>query len=541
MTKKTAVMTIAIGDEYQVLAKLTHPIIKNYADRINSDFIPITESNISHSTPHWEKFIIYDLLNKYERIIYFDTDLIIRDDCPNLFEEVNHMDFGAFNEAPFTPGRQSALAQACQEYGIRIDKWKGTYWNTGVMVISRPHKEAFKKPEKESFNFFEQSYLNAKLNSSDFTTHDLHYYFNRLSCMDPLTGEQRHAAYIIHYAGAPNMQNVMETMRGDLRIWRDAAPDYNFQRHVIIDVQGGLGDQIDAEPTVQYLLKHIYPYEDVRLMTHFPRVFEHLDIPVAYHGQLDYSLDTQPYHIITLPGPDTLMWKYASNLLCHTVDFCSLAILRRTLPDADKTITLSCKESEIEEVKSVIGDNLQNMVLVHAGKHWPSKTFPKEWWQEIIDGIQEAGITICLIGKDDPDCTRGVIDLECREGMLDTRNLLSLGGLIALISQSKVLLSNDSSPIHIAGAFENWVVLIPTCKHPDHLLPYRHGTKAFRTSSLYKRLTLDSVSSAPSEIYTTTADEVVGDILDYLPEPQDVINAVIEAYQQMKEAENVSI
>ena len=64
---KFAVVTIACGDAYQKIAKLTHPTIKAYADKIGAEFIVIDKSD--RSSPHWMKFQLHDLLNQYDRIV----------------------------------------------------------------------------------------------------------------------------------------------------------------------------------------------------------------------------------------------------------------------------------------------------------------------------------------------------------------------------------------------------------------------------------------------------------------------------------------
>jgi len=92
----------------------------------------------------------------------------------------------------------------------------------------------------------------------------------------------------------------------------------------------------------------------------------------------------------------------------------------------------------------------------------------------------------------------------------------------------KVVVSNDSSPIHIAGAFDNNIVLIPTCKHPDHLLPWRKGSQSYKTVSLYKKLTLDTCDSRPTTVGGSSAEFVNGDILDHLPNTKDVVDKVLE-------------
>ena len=535
LQNKNLLLTIAMGELYKILAELTHPTFINYAKKINADFLSINEKNISQTTPHWEKFQIYDLLKKYDRILYVDTDIIIRADAPNLFDEVPYFELGLFDEAPYTENRHIAFQQACHAYGILPQNWNGKYYNTGVMVISRPHKDLFKKPEREIHNFFEQTYLNVQIATKNIPVHNLKYWFNRMSCMDSLIGEDRHASYFIHYAGFPNPQMLPNVIYNDLKKWEKNHPNYNFKRHILINVQGGLGDQISAEPAIRYLLNHIYVNEDVRIVTHFPRLFTHFNIPVSKHGEMNYSIDTKPWQVITLPGPETVQWSIVSNLLTYTTDFCSMALLKRTLPDKDKQFHLEILPEDKQEVEEIIDCDLENLVLIHAGRHWESKTFPKEWWQKIIDDLYNKGYRICLIGKDSPgdngefegNGARGTVNVYAYDNIIDTRNLLSLGGLIYLISKAKVVISNDSAPIHIAGAFDNYIILIPTCKHPDHILPYRkNGDKHYKSFAFYKKLTLDDFPSEPTTLYTVTADKVLGDFYDYLPETDEIVNCV---------------
>jgi len=537
---KSLVLTIVLGEQYQTMSKLTHPTIQSYARKIGADFLCIDKQTISQTTPHWEKFQIFHLLNKYERIIYVDTDLIIRDDCPNLFDIVPKEQLGMFNEAPFTDRSREMMIDVCREYDIKLSSWDGRYYNTGVMVISRLHKYLFKKPEKEIFNFYEQSYLNMiiarekSLVRESPLMFDLEYRFNRMPCMDPFTGEERYASWIIHYAGFPSMEFVLSLIPRDIQRWEDVA-DHRYPRHILVEVQGGLGDQISAEPAIRYMMEHVYPGEDIQVKTHFPRVFRHLNLPTFLHEDWKPAADTPYYKVLTLPGPDTLMWQTVSNLLCHTVDYVSMAILRRTLPNQDKEIRLDVGLDDVAELVDVVGvRKLDDLVVVHPGRHWESKTFPKAWWQELIDGLSEAGIPLCIIGQDER--TRGVQELTLNDKIIDMRNLLSLGSLFAVIKSARILISNDSAPIHIAGAFPNWIFLIPSCKHPDHILPFRQGSQYFKTRTFYKKLTLDDCPSAPTEVHGSSGEFIKSDWKDYLCEPCEIIAEAKKVYFNKKAA-----
>lgn len=532
--RKHLVLTIAVGNAYQQLAKITHPTLRRYAEKIGADFLSIDGS--SASTPHWEKFRIFDLLNQYERIVYLDTDLIIRDDCPNLFEIVPQNYLGVFNEAPFTGGRASAMQDVLNQYEETLPEWNGAYYNTGVMVISRGQKYLFKMPDVEASSFYEQGYLNMKIAKDKIWIHPLKYQFNRMTCMDGLTGEERHASYIVHYAGYHYVDDgalsfISGLIAKDIARWTLDSPNYNYQRHILIDVQGGLGDQVDAEPAIRYLKAYVYPDDDVNVVTHFPRLFRHLDLPIFRHGEFQPAQDTPYYHVLTLPGPSTVTWSVVSNLLCHTVDYISMALLRRTLPLKDRRIRLDVDLSDIAGLLNIIGiQNLEELVLVHPGRHWESKTFPSSWWQLIIDGLHGEGLPVCLIGKEEDG--RGTVDIIVREGIVDTRDLLDLNSLICLIAHANLLITNDSAPLHVAGAFDNSILLIPSCKHPDHLLPYRNGGhQDYKAKALYKRLTLDDCDSQPTSVHGASGEFVKGDILDYLPEPEEIVATAVEMFE----------
>ena len=537
------ILTLAIGNDYQQMAKITHPVIKKYAKKIGADFKCIDTQTTSKTSPHWEKFQIYDLLNRYDRILYIDTDIIIRDDCPNLFDIVPKYKLGMFNEASWTDRSKELIIDICKQYGKTLPDWNGKYYNSGMIVLSKQHKYLFKKPDKEVFSFYEQSYLNMMIALEKPLMYELPYKFNRMTCMDRFTGEERFAAYIIHYAGYPSIEWVLDLIPKDIKKWEQAKGNYNYKRHIYISVSGGLGDQINAEPAIRFMKKYIYPEADIIVATHFPRIFQHLKdkITVVKQGEANLKDDTPYYIISSLPDVKEIIWTIVSNLLCHTVDYCSIALLRRTLPMKDRQPKLIVNLQDMANLIDTIGiRNLNDLVVIHPGRHWHSKTFPVKWWQEVINGLAK-NCKVCIIGKnspgDPPDYkagARGTVDVRCPKNAIDLRDLLDLGSLIALLQSAKVLISNDSAPIHIAGAFDNHIVLIPSCKHPDHVLPYRHGRIDYKTKALYKKLTIDEVNSQPTQVEGTSAEFAIGNWNDYLLEPKQIIQEILN----IKEGQN---
>lgn len=532
-----AVVTIAIGDAYQMMCQLTHPSLKAYADKIGADFICIDKQKISQTTPHWEKFQIFTLLNKYEHILYLDTDIIIRDDCPNLFDIVPPRFLGAFNEAKFTDRSKELMIDVCKQYDVTLPNWDGRYFNTGVLVISRQHKHLFKKPEKEVCNFYEQTYLNMMIAKEDVPMFELKHEFNRMTCMDRFTGEERFASYIIHYAGVPNVNLVLNLIPMDLATWKRNGVDYKYKRHIYVSVSGGYGDQIAAEPAVRFMRNELYPDDEFVVATFWPRLYEHLKkdgVTVCKQGEANLAED-KPYFIVqSLPGPDKPMWAMVSHLLCHTLDYSAISMMKRTLPVEHKQIKFEVTLNDVVNLFEIIGiQDVSKFIVVHPGKHWDSKTFPVEWWQEVIDKLAESGRAVCIVGKDDAGDhpsyeagARGTVDVKCPEGSYDLRNLLDIGSFAALLSMADTIITNDSFPVHLAGAFDINIILIPSCKHPDYILPFRHGSQYYKAKALYKRLVIDDIESRPTQVYETSAEVKNVDWNKYLPMVSEVVSTL---------------
>jgi ADP-heptose:LPS heptosyltransferase len=529
MKKENLVLTITIGDYYQKISQYTLPSIQNYANKIGADFLNIKQGQGGFITQKWNKFYIHELLNEYKRIIYLDIDILIREDCPNLFDIVPVDKLGMFNEGRYTT-RYEYLEQASEYYKEPLKPWNGKFYNSGVMVISRLHKKIFKLPHGIDFVETDQPYLNLRISNDRIEMFDLDFRFNRMDILDKFCGISRLDSYIVHYAGAPQ-DMIFDVIESDLQQWEIDGPEYEYKRNILISVTAGMGDQLCAEPAIRYTQK-LYPDANIFVVTHFKRLFEHLDLPIYDYDEWKGIKDAI-LTMYTCPDEQQADHKF-SHVLFHPTDFSTMSMIRRTIPNEEKQIKLKLDAADVAYVYNLLKekDPTKPVVLVHAGKWWPSKTLPIDWWQEIVDKLSEK-LTVVLIGKT-IDEKQGYQPINCPQGGYDFRDLTTLGELFALISLSKCLVTNDSSPLHIAGAFDNWIVTVPTCKHPEHILPYRNGTQSYKTKSLYKKLLLDDLEIRHTEFKTDTIDLIPEDktLYDYIPEVDDLVKEVFKIYEK---------
>lgn len=209
LTRK-AVVTINIGTKFKRMGELTIPTMRDYAKKIGAEFVEINDANLSINasqfSAYWAKFQLYELLNKYDRIIYLDLDVIVRPHCPDLFSIVDEAEFAALYESDYSIAKELLLLEIEEFLGSnpKID-WQDDYFNVGVMVLSKTHKEAFNFYANAAGGnrFPEQTLINYNIKKLNYKVHHLPPIFNHMGFLT-IDNNKRGESNIIHYAGVPH-------------------------------------------------------------------------------------------------------------------------------------------------------------------------------------------------------------------------------------------------------------------------------------------------------------------------------------------------
>ncbi len=311
-------------------------------------------------------------------------------------------------------------------------------------------------------------------------------------------------------------------------IARESKAENNF----LIRVWGGLGDIICAEPTVRYALKR-FKGARITLATDYPAFFSHLDfyevLPLRAPELKDYLV------FDTMASAKDLRWEFASHMLTNCVDFPALCAFSRQLPVSDKEIM--CHGIEPKSYSYLL--KCTRTVFIHAGKHWETKTFPKNWWDGVIKQLAGHGCVPVLIG-DDVDENRGTVDVDT-EFCQDLRGKLTLTQTVWLLQRAKVLLTNDSAPLHFAASQDpndlNFtghahIGFFATCKHPDFISHWRKGRWAYRMKNLALGGAFDELNDSPGQAEEVQADKSKTDILEWLPPASEVAHWAIKIFER---------
>ncbi len=205
--KPRLVITIAIGEAFAKLLELTGPILQRYAADCEADFVALT-----NTTQQWwglEKFRIQQFAQAYERTLYVDADVILRDSAPNLFEFVKPGRVAMHDDWLHLPSYDWLFAErkAILESQNQPMDFLETTWNTGLVLCDREHASIWDPPTKPFLRSHCAEQLWIENNARQFAFFRLPTELNTQYWM-PRFDELLPKAKIVHLANCPNDKRI---------------------------------------------------------------------------------------------------------------------------------------------------------------------------------------------------------------------------------------------------------------------------------------------------------------------------------------------
>lgn len=119
-------------------------------------------------------------------------------------------------------------------------------------------------------------------------------------------------------------------------------------------------------------------------------------------------------------------------------------------PEKRYEIELFPTEFEKKKVDKLLGNIKDDIVVIAPGSKWFTKRWPIEYFRTVIEKLEkENNCTVVLVGGRE----ERLLNIPLGEKSIDLRGMTTLLELAEVIRRAKVILTNDSSPIHIASAF----------------------------------------------------------------------------------------
>ena len=113
---------------------------------------------------------------------------------------------------------------------------------------------------------------------------------------------------------------------------------------------------------------------------------------------------------------------------------------------------LPVTDEDLVEARNVIPEAEGTLVALHPGAGDSRRRWPSEKFAAVGDALVKSGARVVVVGiEEDRALISSLVDAMEHEAF-DLCGRLSLGGLAGLLGRCAVAVSNDSGPLHLAGA-----------------------------------------------------------------------------------------
>jgi ADP-heptose:LPS heptosyltransferase len=126
---------------------------------------------------------------------------------------------------------------------------------------------------------------------------------------------------------------------------------------------------------------------------------------------------------------------------------------------------ISLIEEDLVQAQSVVSEKRKPLIALHPGASDPQRRWPPEKFAAVGDALAAAGARVVVIGAqgEQPLCEAVITSMKAKAEARNLYGCLSLGGLAGLLSRCRLLVSNDSGPLHLAAAVGTATVGIYWC------------------------------------------------------------------------------
>ena len=185
---------------------------------------------------------------------------------------------------------------------------------------------------------------------------------------------------------------------------------------------------------------------------------ERFDLALQLHGGGGYSnpfvgkLGARVTAGTQAPGAPPLdrnvPYVYFQSEIMRYLEVASLVGART----ADLEPRLPVAGEDLTESRNVLPEAEGTIVALHPGAGDSRRRWPPEKFAAVGDVLAKTGARVAVVGvEEDRALTSGIVEAMKYEAV-DLCGRLSLGGLSGLLDRCALVVSNDSGPLHLAGA-----------------------------------------------------------------------------------------
>jgi len=144
------------------------------------------------------------------------------------------------------------------------------------------------------------------------------------------------------------------------------------------------------------------------------------------------------------------------------------------LPSQGDHLEFPLQDDDFRAVAKLEGaDQLQagEYVCLHPGASVPERRWPVEWFAAVGDALARRGLRPVLTGSAAEKELTASVTRAMQAPALDLAGRTDLGAIAALLSQSRLLVCNDTGVSHLADALQVPSIILSTGNNPERWAP----------------------------------------------------------------------
>ncbi len=184
--------------------------------------------------------------------------------------------------------------------------------------------------------------------------------------------------------------------------------------------------------------------------------------------------------------------------------------------------SIAVTESDLSESLQVVPETDKPLIVLHPGASDPRRRWSVEKFAEVGDALAEEGAVVVVTGTTaEQELSQSVVN-SMKFQAQNVCGCLTLNGLTGLLSRCSVVISNDTGPLHVAGAVGTATIGIYWC---GNLITADPVTRSRHRPAISWRLncpvcgvncTRDSCTHTASFVDEVSTQEVIDSALQLL-------------------------
>ena len=250
-------------------------------------------------------------------------------------------------------------------------------------------------------------------------------------------------------------------------------------KEICLDITGcrALGDTLCATPTIRKLYNSYN--KKISVITNIPDLFStNPYIGNIFDNSVDREILKETHDIF-----ETFDIVYKPNGVVNkhnTMDIRQFHAITLGFMLTKEEMSLDYQPS----TSFSITDLPKKYVLIHPVQNWNSRTWSSNNWKLLTKLLNEKGISVISIGKNDSELggsnvDKPVFDFEIENG-LNLVNKTTLDETWHLIQNSICFVTMDSGLLHLAGTTDSEIIQLGSSINPEFRAPYRYGSQEYK-------------------------------------------------------------